>query len=193
MSDTALRWFERTPTAETLTQHARWVARLRAKHPTIFNAMQPAELPPLAVPNTPGQVHPFKSITEQVEAGSYRLRNPATSTAGLVSAAPEGNCLVPLVLHGDVVWLDPTAEPVSGDICAVLFTAEAFEYIAGFHAAKYGAPVSAISPYALKILWNERGQWLLLTRSGSIPAAAAVVCGVVRRIERNGESLYGAS
>jgi hypothetical protein len=62
--------------------------------------------------------------------------------------------------------------------------------IALFHRAKYGPHIGMINPYVTKLLWNERGSWLLLTNVGSIPLGAATVFGVLRRIERNGEAIY---
>jgi hypothetical protein len=185
-----LRWFERQPSAETLDFHASYTAQLRAKHPELFTAPPPATLPPLTEQLAPNPNHPFGAIREQAAAGTYALRDPAASTAGLIPAASTGNCLSPVLQHGDVAWYDPHIEPQHGDVVAVLFTPEALEYIAEYHRLKYGTSVESIIPYAQKILWNERGQWLLLTNTGSIPLAAATVCGVCRRVERNSRVMY---
>jgi hypothetical protein len=189
-SDTPYRWFEREPSAATLDFHTTYTAQLRAKHPGLFSAPQPEALPPLAAPNPPSYHHPFIDIRERVAQGAYALRDPAASAAGLIPAASSGDCLAPVVEHGDITWFDGTATPQHGDIVAVIFTPATLEFITEFHRAKYGARAKTITPYAQKLLWNERGEWLLLTNVGSIPLAAATVAGTCRRVERNGVAFY---
>jgi hypothetical protein len=71
---------------------------------------------------------PAACITETLDAGAlfagferdgFRLRNPASSTAGLHVLSAAGDCLDPLIVAGDRVFIDRGAEVQHGDLAMI--------------------------------------------------------------------------
>jgi hypothetical protein len=86
-----------------------------ATFPTLRDAVQPRDLQPAT---GSGSLEPAKLFEQPLQ-----LRCPVDDASGL--AGPflhNGHCLVPWTEPGCISWVDPTIEPVDGDLVIVLLS-----------------------------------------------------------------------
>jgi len=186
-------------------------SELYACYPALSN---PAPLAPAKMPGFDGNdwqnvydadsflsyVHDlFADIGRRVEAGTYRLRNPARTTEGLVGPfLTNGTCLEPLIPHAATLrWIDPAEPATHGDIVTVVADQDmlaphfrkGFEEDADF-ASMYARPMSNI---IIKLLVHLNGQQLLVYRRGGFNIGNNRIIGVTRFMTTlDGRPLYGS-
>lgn len=170
--------------------------------PQLRDAVQP-----VAIPRRNGEWHfrhadEWSALAQQVERGEFRLRLPASSSAGL--AGPfrgVGSCLDPVLLDGDLTWIDPTTPACDGDFVLVRWHPEKLRGIVERGSrdpawlAMYGREPADIATKWLRRLGND---YLTACNESTMPldssptwGGADRILGIVRYVERNGVPLYG--
>lgn len=153
-------------------------------------------VPPL--PAGPSQVPPWREIAALAQAGTFRLRCPATSPAGLLGPfAGEGNCLAPVFHHGrNLKWFDPTIPAADGDFVLVELSQrligelwERNSHKPGF-LETYGARPAKV--YATKWLRHFRGQLYIFEHDKGVPLWDNKILGVLTYVVQDGAPVYGS-
>jgi hypothetical protein len=175
--------------------------RLSAIHRAFPDFQRPSQ--PTALPRVDGQFYFsieafFANITRQVDAGTYRLRAPASSAKGLYGPfRAQGTCLVPLSHDGDMHWVDPQMQPQTDDIVLVEWHPDVLAGIVERGIARGHGFLEMYGdnppPIACKLLTTCGGEYYLATNESVLALEPNRILGVVRRIERNGISLYDSN
>src|SRR5690606_21933290 len=108
---------EAEPTQRTIDYHAKKLDEFRRKHPQVWGCPQPDPLPKVSGRFGLDMRKEFELIAEQVEAGTFQLRDPLSSVAGagLRFFACVGWCLDPAIRHQDGCWVDSRMVAQHGD------------------------------------------------------------------------------
>lgn len=197
MPDRRLSILEAEPEPEVLAHYDRCIADRRRRMPQIFSARQPAPLPMVSGRYSLRPKEKFREL-----AAGWKLRDPADDVSGLIETHCIGDCLVPIMGHGDRFFFDPNSEPMPGDLVVVLTTVEQLQATINFHRkhahhlATYG-PLP--SPFMCKLLTTCGSEYHAIEQGGGgLPLSYEAfqgrdnwICGVVRRIERGAGVGFG--
>jgi hypothetical protein len=179
--------------------------RVFAYWPQLRDAKQPAPIPfPKGRTSSRFNVgEEWAQVVQQMERGEWRLREPVANPAGLVGPLRGvGNCLAPLLPGGEYQWIDPTCEPMDGDLVLVEWGPQTLAKLIERNrhnedwVRTYGINPG---PIATKLLKKSGLNWWLVTRESMMPLGphsylapdGSRVCGVVRYLERDGAPIYG--
>jgi hypothetical protein len=140
-----------------------------------------------------------QGLFAQFEREGFCLRSPVADITGLHRATATGDCLEPLIVAGDLMYIDMHAAPQHGDL--VLFQwseavqeswrkdARRPEWIAKHGNADFSRGIKLYWQYPI-LDWLPP-EYYLLTNTDLREAKDHKILGVVRAIERNGELLMG--
>lgn len=154
-------------------------------------------VPPL--PAGPSQVPPWREIAALAQAGTFRLRCPTATPAGLLGPFwPEGDCLEPVFPEGRAMrWYDPREPAQDGDFVLVELSARFIDTLWSKNAgnpdwlAKYGRRPSSL--YAVKWLRHYRDEIYLCTKNAGVPLEGnGRIMGVLRYVLIDGKPAYGS-
>jgi hypothetical protein len=132
------------------------------------------------------------------ERSGFQLRNPATSTTGLLCLNAVGDCLNPIVVEGDLIYVERGATPEHGDLALIEWApAVVASWFASERAESWAKRFGDIPmDRGLKLAWDfpqalpahlRKRFWVCKDNM----SRNAVALGVVRAIERNGVLLHG--
>jgi hypothetical protein len=162
--------------------------------PQLAHAVQPPRLIPRDGTFHLNPAEEFASLSRQVAAGEYRLRNPAADFDGLIGTFRGiGDCLLPVFHPGDMKWIDPHAEPADGDFVIVQWDPDELAGIIERGSsdpawvAQYGMEPA---PIAAKLLKSVNADWWLIERETGLELGKNRILGVVRKVLRDGLPLY---
>ncbi len=179
---THYHFWEAPVTPEVQARFDAEVAHWSRKYPALFSAPQPEPLPKEYGRHS---LHMTKEWPGVVE--SFRPREAVSRN--LIRLEALGNCLSPIIEHGDALYVDTEVVPEVGDICVVLVTPEIlskfFEYSEQVEAfrAQYGA---IPSPLVTKLLGKLGSNLHCCTNNSAFSFDGCKTLGVVVRIERGG-------
>jgi len=185
---------EAEPTPETLRQHAEGIAKWCRDYPQTLVSPQPRPLP--KPPNFSGGLDArveYAELAAQLDAGTFRLRAPADSPAGLIVTHCIGVCQAPIIDHGAEIWCDPRVVPEDGDFILAALPPERCEAMGEYCRRDpmlrviYG---DKVSPVMVKRLRGMGGDWFLTTNNSAFPFDHCRSLAVIRYIGP-GDSNYG--